>query len=114
MEGRVSPSDCEYSLLTITRKWTSHEIDYQLTVAYVATLDQGHHRLMNMHDFDVATTLHRPTSTSLDLWTTTELRSCVKVEVAVLGSRPYGFCGRKATVQPSINVDHHSLFVSFQ
>ena len=32
-----------------------------------------------------------------------ELRSCVKVEVAVLGSpapivRPYGLCGRKATV----------------
>ena len=27
-----------------------------------------------------------------------ELRSCVKVEVAVLGSRPYGFCGRKATL----------------
>ena len=31
-----------------------------------------------------------------------ELRSCVKVEVAVLGSRPkyaYGFCGCKATLQ---------------
>ena len=28
-----------------------------------------------------------------------ELRSCVKVEVAVLGSHPYGFCGRKATLQ---------------
>ena len=34
-----------------------------------------------------------------------ELRSCVKVEVAVMGSRPqkaYGFCGRKATLdQPT-------------
>ena len=28
-----------------------------------------------------------------------ELRSCVKVEVDVLGFRPYGFCGRKATLQ---------------
>ena len=30
-----------------------------------------------------------------------EFRSCVKVKVAVLGSRPnepYGFCGRKATL----------------
>ena len=35
-----------------------------------------------------------------------ELRSCVKVEVAVLGSRPlyaYGFCGRKATLQRSLS-----------
>ena len=32
----------------------------------------------------------------------TEIRSCVKVEVAVLGpptfTQPYGFCGRKATL----------------
>ena len=28
-----------------------------------------------------------------------ELRSCVKVKVAVLGF--YGFCGRKATLQPT-------------
>ena len=35
-----------------------------------------------------------------------ELRSCVKVEVAALGSRPlyaYGFCGRKATLQRSLS-----------
>ena len=31
-----------------------------------------------------------------------ELRSCVKAEVDVLGSRPYGLCGRKAT----LNLNH--------
>ena len=31
-----------------------------------------------------------------------EIRSCVKVEAAALGSdKPYGFCGREATLQPS-------------
>ena len=38
--------------------------------------------------------------------TGTELRNCVKVEVAVLGSRPlqtYGFCGRKATLQQQLH-----------
>ena len=37
-----------------------------------------------------------------------ELRSCVKVEVAVLGSRvpnsPYGLCGRKATLEEEVGV----------
>ena len=37
-----------------------------------------------------------------------ELRSCVKVEVAVLGSpvpnSPYGFCGRKATLNSNSTV----------
>ena len=35
------------------------------------------------------------------LYTSSELRSCVKVEVVVLGSRPqlaHGLCGRKATL----------------
>ena len=30
-----------------------------------------------------------------------ELRSCVKVEVAPVRNKPYGFCGRKATLQPT-------------
>ena len=41
-------------------------------------------------------------SISASLTTFSELRSCVKVEVAVPGSRPltvlYGLCGRKATL----------------
>ena len=39
--------------------------------------------------------------------TITELRSCVKVEVAVLGSpvpnSPYGLCGRKVTLDSNLN-----------
>ena len=39
-----------------------------------------------------------------------ELGTCVKVVVDVLGSRPYGFCGRKATLQHQ----HLSTYVSFE
>ena len=41
---------------------------------------------------------------------TSELRSCVKVEVAVLGSpflSPYGLCGRKATLNSNLGTSPH-------
>ena len=46
-----------------------------------------------------------------------ELKSCVIVEVAVLGSpvpnNPYGLCGREATLNLNLNDSPHSAYCSF-